>query len=422
MSSANLYRNPARARAILPAALLSELAVVWLMLGMWLGLLGPLAPLMVLSGAAGLAALSTGRIVFLARFWPLLLIGVLAMASALWSAEPGVSGRYGLQLFLTIGVGAVLVVTCAPERLVRGLFISCAIVLVLSILSGRQGGSLSGPVLIGLLGSKNEMGTLCFLLLGAAASVGVASAQPRALRLLSAPIAALAALYLVKAFSAGAVLGAMIFFGTFVGLVVASKLSASAKFLLALTFVVLVAPLWMVRNDLAEIWRHILVDVLHKDAGLTGRDYLWAHADALISAQPLLGHGYRSTWLGHGVDTIGLLRWAGLQSGEGFSFHNSYKEWLVDFGFVGAALIVLALGVGMVRMLIQASRQGVTASELFFASVGVVFAVRAYFEYVFGPFSSSTILVIVVAGLGYLGPRSTAGWTAARASVPDPTA
>ncbi|WP_157004482.1 O-antigen ligase family protein [Brevundimonas nasdae] len=284
------------------------------------------------------------------------MIGVLAMVSAIWSAEPGVSGRFGLQLLLTIGVGAILVVTCPPERLLRGLFLACALVLVLSILSGRQGQSLSGPVLIGLLGSKNEMGTLCFLLLGAAASVGVSEAQPRPLRLLSAPIAALAALYLVKAFSTGAV-----------------------------------------------------VDVLHKDAGLTGRDYLWAHADALIGAEPLLGHGYRSTWLGHGVDTIGLLRWAGLQSGEGFSFHNSYREWLVDFGFVGAGLIVLALGVGIIRTLIRASQQGVTAAQLFFASIGVVFAVRAYFEYVFGPFSSSTILVVVVAGFGYLGARTLAG-------------
>ena len=37
------------------------------------------------------------------------------------------------------------------------------------------------------------------------------------------------------------------------------------------------------------------------------------------------------------------------------------------------------------------------------------FAVRAYFEYVFGPFSSSTILVVVVAGFGYLGARTLAG-------------
>lgn len=409
MSLANLQRNPARINSVVPAALLSEVAVFWLMLGMWLGLLGPVAPLMMLSGAAGLVALHPGRMVFLARLWPLLLIGVLAMVSAIWSAEPGVSGRFGLQLLLTIGVGAILVVTCPPERLLRGLFLACALVLVLSILSGRQGQSLSGPVLIGLLGSKNEMGTLCFLLLGAAVSVGVSEAQPRALRLLSAPIAALAALYLVKAFSTGAVLGAMIFFGTLVGLVIASKLSSSAKFLLVLTVVVLAAPLWIVRDDLAEIWRHILVDVLHKDAGLTGRDYLWAHADALIGAEPLLGHGYRSTWLGHGVDTIGLLRWAGLQSGEGFSFHNSYREWLVDFGFVGAGLIVLALGVGIIRTLIRASQQGVTAAQLFFASIGVVFAVRAYFEYVFGPFSSSTILVVVVAGFGYLGARTLAG-------------
>lgn len=391
----------------MPSGALSEVAVVWLMLGMWLGLLGPVAPLMVLSGAAGLVALNPGRLVFLVRLWPLLLIGVLAMASAVWSAEPGVSGRFGFQLLLTIGVGAVLAVTCTSNRLVRGLFVACAIVLVLSILSGRQGLSASGPVLIGLLGSKNEMGTLCFLLLAASAAVSLSPSQPRTMRLAAVPVGAVAALYLLMAFSAGAVLGAAIFFSVFCGLLVASRLTASAKVLLVLTAVVLALPLWLVKDDLAQIWRHILVDVLHKDTGLTGRDYLWAHADALIAAQPLLGHGYRSTWLGHGVDTIGLLRWAGLQSGEGFSFHNSYREWLVDFGFFGTALIVLALAVGSGRLLLRSSRRGVAVSQLFFASLGVVFAIRAYFEYIFGPFSSTTILVIVIAGLGYLGLGGT---------------
>ena len=379
------------------------------MLGLWLGLLGPAAPLMVLSGAVALAALHPTRVLLVLRLWPVLLVGVFAMLSAVWSAEPAVSGRYGFQLLLTIGVGAILVVTCAPDRLIRGFFIACTLVLVLSILSGRQGSSASGPVLIGLLGSKNEMGTLCFVLLAAAASLGLAKAQPRPMRLLSAPVAALAALYLVKAFSAGAVLAALIFFAVCLVLLIASRLSGSAKFLLGLTVVVMAAPLWMVRNDLAQLWEHILVDVLNKDTGLTGRDYLWAHADALIANQPLLGHGYRSTWLGHSVDTIGLLRWAGLQSGEGFSFHNSYREWLVDFGFVGTTLILLALGVGLARLLVHTARPAVTASTLFFASIGVVFAVRGYFEYIFGPFSASTVIIIMAVSLGYIGWRSSPG-------------
>nr|WP_315051088.1 O-antigen ligase family protein [uncultured Brevundimonas sp.] len=373
---------------------------------------------MVLSGAAALAAFWPGRVLLVLRLWPLLLVGVFAMFSAIWSAEPAVSGRYGLQLLLTIGVGGILIVTCAPERLVRAVFIACGVILVLSILSGRQGSSASGPVLIGLLGSKNEMGTLCFVLLGAAATLGLSKDQPRPLRLMSAPVGALAAIYLIIGFSAGAVLAALIFFCVFCALLIASKLSGSAKFLLVVTIAVLAAPLWMVRSDLAQVWEHILVNVLHKDTGLTGRDYLWAHADALIAREPLLGHGYRSTWLGHGVDTIGLLRWAGLQSGEGFSFHNSYREWLVDFGFFGTALILVALGFGLARLLVHAARPGVAASTLFFASIGVVFAVRGYFEYIFGPFSASTVMVIIAAGLGYHGWRASPQVRSASMSTP----
>ncbi len=398
----------------LPASLLAEAAVVWLMLGMWLGLLGPLAPLMVLSGGAALAALYPARLLRLVRLWPLLLIGLLALMSAVWSSEPQVSARYGLQLLVTLVIAAIAAVTCRPAQLVRGLFIACAVVLVLSILSGRQGMSASGPVLIGLLGSKNEMGTLCFILLAAGAAMALGRDQPRFMRFAAVPMALLAALYLLMAFSAGAVLGAVIFFGAFGVLVVGSKLSASAKFLLALAIVVLAAPLWIIRADLAALWEYLLVDVLNKDPGLTGRDYLWAHADRLIAQQPLLGHGYRSTWLGHGADTIGLLRWANLQSGEGFSFHNSYREWLVDFGWVGALLIVLALGVGLLRTVVRAMGSRTDAATIFFAAMGLVFAIRGYFEYVFGPFSSSTIIVVIVAGMGYLAAPSVAAVPAAR--------
>lgn len=391
-----------------PVGVLAEAAVVWLMLGMWLGLLGPLAPLMVLTGGAALVALYPARLLRMVRLWPLLLIGVLALTSALWSSEPQVSARYGLQLFVTIAIAGVAAAACPPGQLVRGLFIACAVVLVLSILSGRQGVSASGPVLIGLLGSKNEMGTLCFILLASSATVALGKDQPRWMRLGAVPMGLLGTLYLLMAFSAGSVLGAAIFFGVFGVLIVGSKLSGSAKFLLALTILVLATPLWMIRSDLAGLWEHFLVDVLNKDPGLTGRDYLWAHADRLIAQQPLLGHGYRSTWLGHGADTIGLLRWAGLQSGEGFSFHNSYREWLVDFGWVGACLIVLALGIGLLRTVLRAMGPQTDAATLFFASMGLVFAIRGYFEYVFGPFSSSTIIVVIVAGMGYLAAPAVA--------------
>lgn len=383
------------------ANILSEIAIVWSVLGVWLGVWGPIAPLMVMSGAAGLAAVNPHRLIFLTKLWPLLLIGVLAVASAIWSAEPAVSARYGFQLLITIAVGGIILVTCSIERILRGVFIACSIVLLLSVLSGRQGLSASGPVLIGVLGSKNEMGSLCFILLASAVSLAFSKSQPLLFRRAAFPVAAFAGLFLIQAFSAGAVLGALIFFVISATLILASKLSGSAKFILCLTIIAIVMPLWLIRADLASIWNYILVDVLNKDAGLTGRDYLWAHADALIEAEPLLGHGYRSTWLGHGVDTIGLLRWAGLQSGEGFNFHNTYREWLVDFGFVGALLIVVSLGVGMVRGIVMASGKGTTAPLLFFVSMGLVFTVRGYFEYIFGPFSAVTLFVILAAGAGY---------------------
>lgn len=402
-------RRPSRTRLAPPVDLLVVAAAALLLTATWLGRFGPIAPLMIMASAAGLVALKpreslTGTI----QCWPLLLVAALACLSALWSTAPSVSLRYGAQLGITILATVLMVSTLRPDHFVRAVFGSCTIILLLCLLSGRQGQSVGGPVLIGVLGSKNEMGGLTHLLICSGLALLVDRAQPRWLRLAVLPAGAAALLVLLTGFSTGAVLSTMMFLGFFIVLAAARRMPPAIRVLLVIGLLAFAVPLWMVRADLATMWEDFVVNVLHKDIGLTGRDYLWAYADRLIADRPVLGHGFRATWQGGSAETIGLLRWAGLSSGGGFSFHDTYREWLVDFGFAGAGLIIAIMLTGLARTSLRAISPISSPAWLFLASIGIVFAIRAKVENLFGPFNSSTVIMVAVVGYGLIHLRQRA--------------
>ena len=393
----------ASTRKRLPSGML-DAALVWMICGTFLNVLGPLAPLMVVSGAGALIILRLEVLPTLAKGWPLLVLAAVAPLSATWSDEPSVSLRYGVQLAVTVIAIMIAVATTGPARYLRGLFIASGIILILCLLSGRQGQSQGGMVLIGVLGSKNAMGQLCMLVICSSLTVFISADQPSILRKSAIGAGFLGVIVLLKTFATGAAISTILFVGVFSILAVASRLTASAKFLFLLFIIVAIAPLSFIYDDIVRFYEWFLVDILNKDIGLTGRDYLWRHADALIASKPVLGHGYRSIWLGHGAETIGLLRWAGLDSGLGFNFHNTFRESLVDFGFVGTSIIFIALGVGFIRFLLRSISQPTNPALWFLAAMGVVTIARSYAETLFGPFGDVSLIVFGVSMFGYLIP------------------
>ena len=396
-------RWPLRARVAPPVDLLIVSASTLLLTATWLGGFGPVAPLMIMVCAAALVLLRPRESLSgVLQCWPLLLVAALAMLSALWSTAPSISLRYGSQLGITILAAVLMVSVLRPDGFMRVVFLSSAVVLALCLISGRQGPSLGGPVLIGVLGSKNEIGGLTHLLLCSSLALAADRSQPRWLRLSTLPAGAAGLFVLLTGFSAGAVLATLMFAGVFAILMLAARTPPAIRVLLILCLLAFAVPLWMLRADLVVMWEDFVVNVLHKDVGLTGRDYLWAYADRLIADRPLLGHGFRSTWLGSGAETIGLLRWAGLTSGAGFSFHDNYREWLVDFGYAGGGLIALVMLTGLVRTVLRALSPISTPGWLFLASIGIVFAVRAKVENLFGPFNSSTVIIVAATAYGLI--------------------
>jgi exopolysaccharide production protein ExoQ len=328
---------------------------------------------------------------------PFLLFGVWAAGSGLWSSAPGVSYRYGGQLLITLIIGITLAGTIRPQKLPMMILAGAIPVFILSVLSGRAGQSTGGAVLIGLTGSKNQFGYLCLLQIMNCYALIVGIGRPpywmrvgaAVVILLTLPFLAFGAAAAAQVqFVLGTCLFGLLFCLTYIGRHARLFLLACA----AIMSIGLAAAAPQI-DDLATQFRR---DVLKKDATLTGRTELWAKADALIEERPLLGWGYRSSWLGDTPTTIGLLRWARLTDGRGFNFHNLFKEMRVDLGVLGVVLLGGVYIFGVLRLGLTMYLRPTPTVAFLTTMFALIAVVRSQTEMNISPFGLDTVLIFAI--------------------------
>lgn len=359
--------------------------------------LGALSNLLQLACLAMLAVIHRDAIVReLPKVWVFLLFPTLAVATAIWSDEPAISFRYGLQFFITCAAGYIVAISVGASRFMAALYSANAILVVLCLVTPRYGASMEGMVLIGVTGSKNQMAFVSQLALASAVAMIMDRSQNRWLRS-SAFLAAPFALWLlIQARSATGILTAIGATAVFVGLLAMRPLRPQVRVGLVLAGVLVIMPVIAAKDLIIDQAAHISATVFKKDSTLTGRTYLWAQADRLISQRPVVGHGYRAVWLGESVETTGLLRWAGLDSGKGFNFHNTYKEVTVDTGFLGLAVFSFSFALIGFLSFGRFLADGTIAAAFFFSTF-LTYAAKSFTELIIGPFATPTLLLFAMA-------------------------
>lgn len=341
----------------------------------WLGLFA------VLILARARTALATAM-----RWWPLMLTPIIAMLSFLWSDLPAISLRYGFQLLITVFVGIFIARLLGPRRFAIALFIAMMAFCTISILSQRQGISAEGMVLIGLTGAKNQMAYAAHMLFASALAVFFDKGSPRPLRLAAMPGMLMALLVIGSVHAATAVIMAMVSTLVFFFLIIVRRLKPAARAATIVAGVLVLAPFAFAGPEIENAIAVVRQDVLHKDEGLTGRAYLWQHADALIERRPLLGYGYQALWMGDSPEIIGIMRWAGQSDGRAFHFHHTYRQIAVDTGLLGmtvfAGIMIATLLAGMRQAILQP-----TIMTAFYFSFFIATLMRSFADLVIGPFS-----------------------------------
>ena len=142
-------------------------------------------------------------------------------------------------------------------------------------------------------------------------------------------------------------------------------------------------------------------NLFDKDPTLTGRTYLWYRAADLIQEKPLLGRGYYAFWRQGNLDAEGLWRYFGIDNRGGFTFHNTLVDILVTLGWLGAAVILAVVAVGMVALI----RRFVTRPSLtlvFWIGIFLYQLVRTPIETIgLAPFYFSTVLAFAALGAAF---------------------
>jgi exopolysaccharide production protein ExoQ len=337
----------------------------------------------------------------------------VALCSVVWSEAPKDTLRYALELCITMTAALLLSSARNQKAVIRAIALAFLIYVVDALATGGRVtvGTIGVEAFSGLTDSKNLMADIASTGLIASLAVIIISVAERSwLWVGICVVAALLEGYCVMAArSAGALLGLAMGIAP---LAVLTPLVAAPKVLRAwLTSTVALVLLVVGLNyrAIAQAMINIAADLFDKDVTLTGRTYLWYRAADLIREKPILGRGYFSFWLQGNIDAEGLWRYAGITERSGFNFHNTLVDLLVTVGWIGAAVLILTVAIGLFA-LIRKFVIRPSLATVFWISILLYELSRTPIETLgIQPFYFSTTLVF--AGLGSAfgrlrGPRS----------------
>jgi O-antigen ligase len=326
----------------------------------------------------GLGLLAAGRNAWravVASPW-LLLLAVLAIASATWSIDPDLSFRRGIALLATTLLGVYLAARfdwLAALRLLGGVWfalmaaslIAGAVAPDFAVMKEVHPGAWSGG-----WAEKNQLG-------GHAARAAFLFAflawRDEAFRKTWSVALALSIALVALSTSATALLGAITGFGVLLG---AWWMLKGRMWSLALVFgATTVIGAAMLVYVLAP---QLLFSVIGRDATLTGRTDIWAELIGAISQKPALGYGYLAFW---GLDSEPRYWLQKAVAWEAPSGHNGWLDLAVSLGITG--VVVYAIDVAATAW---------RAAKSSMRSPAGVFAIGFLFQFMLFATSESIIL------------------------------
>jgi exopolysaccharide production protein ExoQ len=278
------------------------------------------------------------------RAWPTLIIPLFCIVSALWAPSAPDAIRKGM-LFALGSVVSIYAASRVSGRNVLLVFI--AVETIAAIMSALKP-SIIGGAWTGVFGQKNFLAVNMFILYIAALGIMLDPRTNRWFRFWALGIAPLAFFIIVMAKSAtttvllvgatGAMLGHTFLWQP------AAKIKHLRLLLVLFATVAVLAAMLVLFGFLKFDAENSVLSALGKDSTLTGRTYLWATAERTMAEHPILGVGADGFWRSDYGLANSITRYFDFEEYVKFSFHNSYLENGVSFGYPGYwATVFIAL-------------------------------------------------------------------------------
>ncbi len=316
----------------------------------------------------------------LLRCWPLLLLPVWAVLTSPFAVVPTVALRSAIQMLLTFQVCILLVVWMRPREILLTVLAATGICGVLSLfITSYHDGARTG-----IFAHKNMLGAKMLLLWLSALCVAFDPWMRLWVRSVALSLALLAFFLILASHSATALVLAVLIatmiigFYFFAGRGAQTPVDRAAIGLIILGVLGIAIPFAL--SATAESPISILLQKLGKSSTLTGRTELWDYAKDVIRQRPVIGHGSGGFWRYEENDLVRQIFAEFHKSpNQVFSFHNSFYEVAVHFGWIGLGLTTLTLGWALLRHFLQLLRRG-GMPFVFFSTIGIIELIRAFVE------------------------------------------
>lgn len=286
------------------------------------------------------------------------IIVLMAPASSLWSAAPPVTLRRAVALLGTTLVGLYLGTRFSWRELTLLLFSVCAVAVPLSFLVKGLELYQAPGTWQGIFTSKNQLGQV--MVFSAIVSLLFALSQSAWRRNLGIAILILSGALLVLSGSKTAI---VVLLGAIMLLlplrVFGLRYRVSELAVIAILVGAGALGVWLGGNSEA------VLDLLGRNASLTGRVPLWEMLWGMIQRNPWLGYGYGGFWLywdGPSAEIwkVCILRYGWLPPNG----HNGFLDLWLDLGAIGVLAFSWSL-LGSFRRAIRLAQQSTAFTDLF---------------------------------------------------------
>lgn len=342
------------------------------------------------------------RIFILRPTWDLfasLALPFLACYSFFWSDFPGHSIYTGLE-FVAMVVCTILIARLVSiPALLKGISIGVCITMIITLMNGSYGKDLfsDGYALVGLFGSKNEVGFISEI--GIFTSLILMTAKRTVIEKIAfglIPFVICAACFYMSKSSSSYASLAVIIVVTIAGWILTrlpKNLRPIALGLGALSILTLGAIVLATGANPQDK----VLQGLGKDSTLTGRTYLWSEGIKVGKERPLLGHGYTAFWVAGQPQAEKYWHEFFIPNPTGFHFHNLYIQSFVDLGLIGLFIVCVLALINCFISLTYIVRQGMQPEYIFTFGLAVMFLIRAMVEVDWlGPFGIGPLLFFII--------------------------
>ncbi len=379
-------------------------SVTAILLGSFVGSAGAYAFLALWMILGGIYARTSVRI--LSSYGMIWVFPIFALMSVLWSQNFTDSLKFGAEYVGTAGCAILAAALLKPRQVISALMCCLLLTAILSIAVGKSAmDPLTGiTTFVGVFESKNQLGFFVSIMLLGSLALILDAGQPLLFRVIGLLALGLDGPLLIMTRSGTAQVTAVLASGVLVGNLLVSRLPRFGRARLFFAFIVIMLPSVALLGVAGDGVHDFVVKVMGKDTTLTGRTLLWHHAMDLIPDHPLLGYGFQAFWRRNDVQAESFWSEFHVLSRQGFHFHSTYMESLIEVGFVGTAALVLTI-ICVIGGVVRWSWSTGSVPASFFVSIMACLLIRSFVEVdVMFQFQIGTFLLFLAAYYGFLRP------------------